>query len=61
MKEFVKTVKQPYQSLKESIAKILPVIKRTAEKIKNKILSLKKNLVFVGKFFNQRNLKYVIN
>lgn len=42
-------MKEPFEMLKKTIAEILPIVKKTAEKIKNLIFELKKNLANVGK------------
>lgn len=46
----MEAIKEPYEMLKKTIAEILPIIKKAAEKIKDKIMSFKRNLTNVGNY-----------
>jgi hypothetical protein len=50
LKELVNAFKEPYEMMKKTIAKILPVIKRAANKVKDIVISTEKNLIKVGKY-----------
>lgn len=49
LKELVNAIKEPYELLKKTIAEIIPVVKKAANKVKDTVMSLQKNLSNVGK------------